>query len=51
MVAAPPETVWDAMEDIGAYVRKFEPHTLSFEVTSPGPLSVGQKVHAVVAGG
>jgi len=50
-VSAPPEAVWKTMEDINSYVSKFEPHTLSFETAPSGPLSVGQKVHAVVAGG
>jgi len=51
VVFASPEEVWKAMEDINSYVAKFEPHTLSFETDPSGPLSVGQKVHAVVAGG
>ncbi|MGI0078671.1 MAG: hypothetical protein ACRECH_03530 [Nitrososphaerales archaeon] len=33
------------------YVSRFEPHTLSFEITPPGPLSVGQKIHAIVVAG
>ncbi len=51
VVSAPVERVWEAIEDVSSYVSRLEPHTLSFEIVPPGPLSVGQKIHALVAAG
>jgi hypothetical protein len=45
------ERVWAFFEDLEIYVRKFEPHTLSIEITPPGQLSLGQKIHAFVDAG
>lgn len=45
---APLERVWPIFENWALYVVKLNPHILSYEVTPPGPLSVGQKVHTII---
>ncbi len=51
VLPAPVEKVWNIFDNITLYASRLEPHTLSFEITPPGPPSVGQKIHAVVAAG
>jgi uncharacterized membrane protein len=50
-IAAPQERVWGAFQDLDRYVRMLEPHVLSLELTPPGPLAIGQKIHAKVRAG